>query len=66
VDARAGEGVREICGYALRPWLPVLAGFTVQSREQSERFLRDYYRTLGDCFRDNFYGRCRRCVTATG
>jgi hypothetical protein len=42
-------------GYALRPWLPVLAGFSVQSREQSERFLRDYYRTLGDCFRDNFY-----------
>ncbi len=49
--------------YELRPWLPVLAGFTVKSRDVSERFLRDYYRTLGDCFMDNFYGalhkRCR-------
>ncbi len=43
-------------GYALKPWLPVLAGFTVQSRDASARFLRDYYRTLGDCFSDHFYG----------
>lgn len=43
-------------GYELRPWLPVLAGMTLKSREVSERFLRDYYRTLGDSFRDNFYG----------
>ena len=47
-------------GYALRPWLPVLAGFSVHSREQSARFLRDYYRTLGDCFRDNFYGTMQK------
>jgi hypothetical protein len=43
-------------GYQLRPWLPVLAGFTLKSREQSERFLHDYFQTLGDAFRDNFYG----------
>ena len=43
-------------GYELREWLPVLAGFTVKTREHSERFLRDYYQTLGDAFRDNFYG----------
>ncbi len=43
-------------GYELRPWLPVLAGFTLKSREQSERFLHDYYQTLGDTFRNNFYG----------
>ena len=47
-------------GYAMRPWLPVLAGFTVHSREESARFLRDYYRTLGDCFRDNFYGTMQK------
>jgi len=46
-------------GYPLRLWLPVLAGFTVKSPEASERFLRDYYRTLSDCFRDNFYGKMR-------
>ena len=27
------------------------------SQEVSERFLRDYYKTLGDLFRDNFYGQ---------
>ena len=43
-------------GYDLRPWLPALAGFTVKTREQSERFRRDYYQTLGDAFRENFYG----------
>ncbi len=43
-------------GYELRPWLPALAGFTLRGRAQSERFLRDYYQTLGDAFRDNFYG----------
>lgn len=53
-------------GYDLRPWLPVLAGFTVNSREQSERFLRDYYKTLGDCFRDNFYGTMRELSHRAG
>jgi hypothetical protein len=53
-------------GYALRPWLPVLAGFTWRSREESERFLRDYYRTLGDCFRDHFYGQLHQLCRASG
>ncbi|HOW67542.1 MAG TPA: glycosyl hydrolase [Candidatus Paceibacterota bacterium] len=47
---------RKYRGYALRSWLPVLAGFPVKSLEESERFLRDYYQTLGDVFRENFYG----------
>ncbi len=44
-------------GYPVRTWLPVLAGFTVKKSDDSERFLRDYHKTLGDCFRDNFYGK---------
>lgn len=48
-------------GYDLLPWLPVLAGRIVSSREASNRFLFDYRRTLGDLaidghfkiFRDN-------------
>ncbi|MCC7159921.1 MAG: hypothetical protein IT281_10350, partial [Ignavibacteria bacterium] len=43
-------------GYALRPWLPVLAGFTVKGEEASAGFLSDYRRARNDCFRDNFYG----------
>ena len=44
-------------GYRLWPYLPVLAGMVVQSREVSERFLRDYSRTLSDCFLNNCYGK---------
>lgn len=44
-------------GYSPRPYLPVLAGKMVKNQEVSERFLRDYYKTLGDMFRDNFYGQ---------
>jgi hypothetical protein len=44
-------------GYSLRPYLPVLAGVTVKSPEVSQRFLRDFGRTLGDCFMDNCYSK---------
>jgi hypothetical protein len=48
-------------GYDMTPWLPVLAGRIVDSREASDRFLFDYRKTLGDLaidghfriFRDN-------------
>jgi hypothetical protein len=53
-------------GYPLRAWLPVLAGFTVKKPEDSERFQRDYYKTLGDCFRDNFYGKMRVLCAEVG
>ncbi|HRR34330.1 MAG TPA: glycosyl hydrolase [Kiritimatiellia bacterium] len=43
-------------GYAVRPWLPVLAGFRVQSDEQTTRFVTDYRRTRNECFLHNFYG----------
>jgi hypothetical protein len=43
-------------GYAIRPWLPVLAGFVVKSEDESHNFMSDYRRARNDCFRDNFYG----------
>ncbi len=50
--------------YKIQPWLPVLAGFVVRTPEQSQRFLRDYQKTLAECFRDNYYGKlhelCRK------
>ncbi len=42
-------------GYDLLPWLPVLAGRIVNSREESDRFLFDYRKTLGDLAIDNHY-----------
>ena len=44
-------------GYAIRPYLPVLAGMVVTSREVSQRFVRDHCRTLSDCFLHNSYGQ---------
>ncbi len=53
-------------GYVLREWLPVLAGFTVRTPEESARFMRDYYKTLGDCFRVNFYIKMADLCHAAG
>ena len=46
-------------GYDINGYLPVLAGMIVDSPAVSERFLRDYYRTLSDCFMENCYGNLR-------
>jgi hypothetical protein len=43
-------------GYAIRPWMPVLAGFVVKSDEASSGFVTDYRRARNESFRDNFYG----------
>ena len=51
------EQFQKYRGYSPRNYLPVLAGKMVTSQEVSSRFLRDYYKTLGDMFRDNFYGQ---------
>jgi hypothetical protein len=42
-------------GYDMWPWLPVLAGRIVNSREASDRFLSDYRKTLGDLAIDGHY-----------
>ena len=42
-------------GYDMTPWLPVLAGRIVNSREESDRFLFDYRKTLGDLAIDDHY-----------
>jgi hypothetical protein len=43
-------------GYDVRPWLPILAGHIVESRDASNRFLADFRRTIADCVADNHYG----------
>ncbi len=42
-------------GYDLLSWLPVLAGKIVNSREESNRFLHDFRRTMGDLAMDNHF-----------
>ncbi len=43
-------------GYDLRPYLPVLAGYIVESRDKTVKMLRDYRHTINDCMRENYYG----------
>ncbi len=57
---------RRLRGYEPRPYLPVLAGMTVGSPEVSERFVRDYHRTLADCFMEHCYGTLRDLCRAQG
>lgn len=44
-------------GYALRPWLPALAGYVVDDHLTSQRFLRDWRATLNDLLVTNYYER---------
>lgn len=41
--------------YDLLPWLPVITGRLVNSREESNRFLHDFRRTMGDLAIDHHY-----------
>ncbi len=52
--------------YDIREYLPVLAGMTLKDTNTSTRFIADYYKTLGDGFRDNFYGTLRKLSNADG
>jgi hypothetical protein len=42
-------------GYEIKDYLPVLAGMITENHSLSMRFLRDYYRTISDCFLENCY-----------
>ena len=42
-------------GYDVLPWLPVIAGRIVNSRDESDRFLADFRKTMGDLAIDNHY-----------
>ena len=47
---------KQRCGYSLRPYLPVFAGFVVDDVATSERFLEDFRRTVADLFAENYAG----------
>jgi hypothetical protein len=49
------EEFRKRRGYDPLPWLPVIAGRIVNSREESNRFLHDFRRTMGDLAIANHY-----------
>lgn len=42
-------------GYDLRPWIPALTGRVVKSAEDSEKFLWDFRKTIGELIAENHY-----------
>jgi len=53
-------------GYALKSWLPVLAGRVIGDKRQSACFKRDYELTIKDLIADNHYARHRDLAHANG
>ncbi len=49
------EEFRQRRGYDLLPWLPVITGRILDSRDESNRFLNDFRKTFGDLAIDNHY-----------
>ena len=49
------EGFMRLRGYDPMPFLPTIAGLTVDSKEKTERFLWDFRRTIADLFSENYY-----------
>ncbi len=52
--------------YALRPWLPALAGYVLADPETTTRFLRDWRATINDLVVENFFGRMAALGRARG
>jgi hypothetical protein len=53
-------------GYDITPYYPALFGAGVGSTDQTERFLFDYRKTLGEVLVDAYYGAAREDAHAAG
>jgi alpha-L-rhamnosidase/F5/8 type C domain len=53
-------------GYDIKPYLPVLAGHIIGSREVSTRFLNDFRRTLADLMAEHKYAAFSKKAHAMG
>ncbi len=47
---------RRLRGYDPMPYLPAIAGYNVQSKDVTERFLWDMRRTIADLYAENYFG----------
>lgn len=43
-------------GYDIAPWLPVMAGLTIDGTEVTNQFINDWKETVRDLFAENYYG----------
>jgi hypothetical protein len=63
---RMAEEFQRRLGYDPLPYLPVLAGKTMDDQETSMRFQRDFRRTIADLMAENHYGRLRELARRWG
>ncbi|HZF65910.1 MAG TPA: glycosyl hydrolase [Chitinophagaceae bacterium] len=50
---------KELRGYDLTSWIPVLCGETIANSEQSDAFLYDFRKTIAELIEHNYYERFR-------
>lgn len=55
---------RLLRGYDIKKYLPVMAGFVVGSREESDKFLFDLRHTINDLITDRYFGEFNRLCRA--
>lgn len=53
-------------GYDMLPWMPVLTGQIVGSSEESDKFLRDWRKTLGELVVENLYDQMTSILNTYG
>lgn len=53
-------------GYPLRTWMPALAGYVVQDHLTSEKFLRDWRKTISDLLVKNYFGHLAQLARERG
>ena len=53
-------------GYDIEPYLPILAGRIVESREMTNRFLEDFRKTVGDLAAEYNYSELHRLAHSEG
>ncbi len=53
-------------GYDVRPWLPALAGQTLGSKAETDRFHADFKRTVSDLYRDCYWAVPRKLAHEAG
>jgi hypothetical protein len=53
-------------GYSLLPWMPVLTGAIIKSAAESEKFLWDYRKTIGELIAENHYDQLTTLLARYG
>ncbi len=53
-------------GYDILPWLPALAGVTIESMEATQKMKRDWQETVTDLFAENYYGYMSQLASEHG